>query len=215
MRHGDVQAEGRFRQVEVEPASASRDVLELLQDLRERDRDRERRERERYAGEPLCRQAECVAEEARDQPGDRDFENRVAPVAERQPARWVVAEQLHAGAAKGQKRRRVRPDPEECIAAERDLAAVADEDVEPDERDEVDPHVREPLQDQLADMPREKREGEDERADDDEIDGGERASHQTLRTTACPNSPCGRMTSTTSRTASALGRRSVEPMKST
>ena len=109
------------------PCDAAGPLLEALvfQDLRHRDAEREGGEREVQAFEPQRRQAEQEAGDEADHAGDRD----------RRPVR-------HAGLVH-QDRRRVGADRVEGAMAERDLAVVAGQHVEAEQRDRIDQHQRE------------------------------------------------------------------------
>jgi len=97
--------------------------------------------------------------------------------------------------------------------AERDLAAVARQNVQPDDRDEVDADGRKLERAEVADPARRER---DERGDREEAEQAEGATRRhTFLTAARPKSPEGRTTSTSRITASATGRRRVPPTKPT
>src|SRR6267143_5467446 len=83
--------------------------------------------------------------------------------------------------------RRIAADRHECGMAERDLAVVAGEDVETEQRDEVDPDERELAEPELV---RELRQQHQQRNRSGKHEALQRrrgpATHQTLLTTARP-----------------------------
>src|SRR6185437_6413431 len=107
-----------------------------------------------------------------------------------------------------QDRRRVRADRHERPVAERDLAVLAGEDVQADDRDEVDPDEREPVVEVVVERLRQeddeqRHSREREHAPEDPVRA--EGLHYTLLTTTCPNRPAGRTIRTSISTASASG----------
>ena len=77
--------------------------------------------------------------------------------------------------------------------AERDLAVVPGEDVQAEQRDEVDPDERELPEPELAGEPRKEHDQRDRPGEHATLQAGaSRATHQTLLTTTRPKSPAGR-----------------------
>ena len=141
--HGDVPAERRRRQVESDAAAAARHLVEPLRHLGQRDGHGERRQRERYAGQPERRDPEEEADDAGDEPGKHDREHRAHAVSEREPAGRLEQERFEAGPAEREHGADVSTDPHEGAVPERDLTVVAREDVQAEQRDEVDRDERE------------------------------------------------------------------------
>src|SRR4029077_13819636 len=118
-------------------------------------------------------------------------------------------------AVEHQRRRHVAADRHERAVPERDLARVAGEHVEPEQRDRVDRDVRDLRGVEVRDQVREP---EHDQARDDERPDLRR---QTLRpahtrlTASRPNSPAGRTRSTPRMIASATASWSSEPTKLT
>ena len=137
------------------------------------------------------------------------------PVAERQPARRIELEQLEPGPPEREQRGDVRADADERAVAERDLAAVPGEDVQPEQRNHVNRHERELQQPELAHEPREQSDDNGPDHEERRADGSTEIAAHTLRTTLCPKRPCGLISSTINSTTSAAGSRSSPPMKST
>ncbi len=117
---------------ELDSRSTARELLEALQGRRQRNGNREGREREVEAGEPERGQPEGEPEEPRDEPSDRERPH-VLHAARDRPAELLVPGH--------QNRRRVSADRHERAVAERDLPRVAGEDVQAEERDQVDADV--------------------------------------------------------------------------
>ena len=134
----------------------------------------------------------------------RDREDRSHAVLERHPVGRPQQQRLELRPAEGQHRSDVRTDAHERAVPERDLPVVAREDVQSEERDEVDRDERELRGPELGlrsagarrSALRRRRRG-----------GLQRGERHTRRTATWPNSPCGWMISTSRRTASAVGRR--------
>ena len=119
----------------------------------------ERREREVEARQPQRREAEEEADDAGDEAGDRDRPD-VAHVA-----RELVAQELERRLlVRHQDRRRVAADQHEGAVAERDLPRDAGQQVEPEQRDEVDADVRELLRPEVADDARQEEDRHRQRA---------------------------------------------------
>jgi hypothetical protein len=105
--------------------AAAGQARELPEERGHRHREREGREGEVEPGEPERGQPDQEADHASGDPGQRDRPD-VAPVL------------MH-----DQGRGRVRADRHQRAVAERDLAGVTGEQVQPDDRDEEDARVRE------------------------------------------------------------------------
>ena len=187
----------RAEQLDALPAAG--ELLEALDGRRHRDRDRERREREVEPGETERRESEGETHEACDEACDRKRPDVL------QPARDRSAELLVSG---HQDRGRVAADRHERAVTERDLAGVAREDVEPEERDQVDGDVRVVARLEVADERRQDRDEDHERGKRDEPDQALRPRLQTRFTSGLPKIPCGRTRSTPRMMRSAIGSRS-------
>ncbi len=118
----------------------------VLQQLRHRHAEREGGQREVVAFEPQRRQPEQEADDEAHGAGDRH----------RRPVRH--AEPVH------QDRRDVGADRVERAVAERDLAVVAGQDVEAEQRDRVDQHQRELERAVVADQERQRAGGDQQHA---------------------------------------------------
>src|SRR5438874_484963 len=188
----------RRRLEEAQALGAAGQAGELLQQRRNRDREAEGREREIEPGEPQGRDADDEPDDPGRDSGERDGPD-VAPVL------------VH-----DQRRGRVAADCHQRAVSERDLAGVAREQVQADDRDEEDARTREVARVEVADEVR-KDEEDAEPCGHREQPGAdpERAAHQTLLAEARPNSPAGRTSSTPRITASATGSRRSVPIQST
>src|SRR5262245_25778768 len=114
-------------------------------------------------------------------------------------------------------RGRVAADGHERAVAERDLARIPGQDVQPEDRDEVDAHVGDLGGTEVAEPVGEDGQESDAHQERDPL-GGERddppARHARL-TVARPNSPLGLTRSTARITTNAAGSLSASPTKST
>src|SRR2546426_887670 len=190
-------------------------MLEPLRQRRKRDGDRERGERERDSRQAQGGNPEHVADHARDESGDRDREECAHPVLG-QDVRGMLADELEAFLPEDEQRRRVAPDRHERGMAERDLAVVPRKDVETEQRDEVDPDERELAEPELAREPWQQRNQHNRPGKYETLQRRRGpATHQTLLTTTRPKRPVGRITSTSSSTAKAVGNLSSWPTKLT
>ncbi len=187
------------RPEELDPLSAARELLEALHRRRHGDGDREGGEGEVETGEAQRREAEREPDEPGDEAGDRKRPEILHPARDR-PAELLVAGHEDRG--------RVPADRHERAVAERDLARVPGEDVEAEERDEVDRDVRVLACLEVGDERRQHRDESDERRERDEADDALRAGRHTRFTSGLPKIPCGRMRRTARMMRSAIGRRS-------
>ncbi len=80
------------------------------------------------------REAEEEADHAGDEPGERDREDRPHPVSEGQPVRRLEQQSSRPGRPSVKIAPTYAPIAHERAVAERDLAVVAREDVEPEQR---------------------------------------------------------------------------------
>ena len=171
---------------------------ELLQQRGHRDREGERGEREVDAREPQRRQADQEADDAGGDPGQRDRPD-VAPVLVHRERRGRVAADRHQRAV-----------------AERDLARVAGEDVQPDDRDEEDARLREVARVEVADEVRRQRVEHEHRGRGQRTRARSRArAFIRASTSTRPKRPVGLTSSTPRITASATGSRRSVPIQST
>ncbi len=152
------------------------------EDLRRRDGEREGRERQIEAAEPERRKAEQKAGAEADEAG----EGNRGPVGHTEFRR--------------ENRRPVAANGEEGAVAERNLAVEAGEQIEAEERDGEDQHLR-----TLVEMVarRKERKGEPACEDRERHDEPHVGHRQTLATRRRPNRPEGRQTSTPTMIASA------------
>ena len=148
------------------------------------------------------------ADDPRDQACYGNGEDRAHPVADRQPVRRLEQQRFEPRLAERQHRTHVGADHHERAVPERDLPVVAGEDVQPEQRDEVDRDERELREAKLAHEPRQDDDHERGGREDRDPDDREQVPSHTRLTARWPNSPCGRMIRTSSRIASAVGRRS-------
>src|SRR5439155_7403979 len=147
--------------------------------------------------------------------GDRNREARAHTVLGKD-VRRLVPEQLEPALAEDQQRGRVAADRHECGMAERDLSAIAREDVETEQGNEIDSDVRELPEAELARKPRQQPDQQDRGGQHESSEGrGAPATHQTFLTTTRPKRPDGRITSTSNKMARAVGSLSSCPTKST
>ena len=149
MRSRDVPAERRLREWEGQSASAARQMLEPLRQRRKRHGHGECRQRQGDGRQTQGGKPEQVADHTGDETGDGDREEWAHPVLGND-VRGIVAGELESLLPEDEDRRRVAPDRHECGMAERDLAVVPREDVETEQRDEVDPDERELAEAELA-----------------------------------------------------------------
>ena len=174
-------------------------MVELLQHRREGDREREGGQGEVEPGEPQGGDAEEEPAPARDQPGQRD--------------RPQVADVVMADHDRG----RVAADRHERSVAERDLARVPGQDVQAEDRDEVDADVRDLRGAEVA-QPVRQDEQDAERSEEPGRLHRERdhaARRHTRLTVVRPNRPVGFTSSTARITMNATGSFSASPTKST
>ena len=201
-------ARGQLRKAEeVDARAAARELLEALDDRRHRDCDRERREREVEPREPKRGDPERKADEAGDETRDRNRPDVLHPSADPEQPLLLVPRHEESG--------RVAADRHEGAVAERDLAGVAGEHVEPEERDQVDPDVCELLGAKRADPQRQQENHRGEQRERDEAGDPRGSRCHTRFTSGLPKSPDGRTSRTTRITSSAAGSFSSAPTKST
>ena len=148
-------------------------------------------------GEPQRRQADQEADDAGGDPGERDRPD-VAPVLVHRERRGRVAADRHQRAV-----------------AERDLARVAGEDVQPDDRDEEDARLREVAGVEVADEVRRQRVEREHRGRGQRPERDPEPAPHTRVTSARPKRPVGLTSSTPRITASATGSRRSVPIQST
>src|SRR4029079_1609775 len=103
-------------------------------------------------------------------------------------------------------RRRVAADRHERAVADGDLSRVAEQDVQPEDRREVDADAR--AEAEVVAAHRDAEQDDDEYRDAGDAPSDEEALAHTLRTCFRPKRPVGRTSSTRSSTANAIGRRS-------
>ena len=208
-------AQRRVRERKRQPTAAAGQMLEPLRHRRKRDGDGECGQRERDTSKTQGGNPEQVADRAGDETGDRDREDRAHPMVGNR-LRRVLTEELEPFPAEDEDRGRVPADAHECGMAERDLSVVAREDVQTEQRDEVDRDVRELPEPEFTGEPRQQRDQDDRRGEDEALQRRRcPAPRQTLCTTTRPKRPVGRMTSTSNRTARAVGSLSSCPTKLT
>ena len=191
----ELEAPGGLRLAQHDALRATRPVLEVFQDLRHRQRQREGRQGE---VEPLQTQGRDPEQEADDQAHETGHRNRPA-------VRDVPLVDHDRG--------RVRAHRVEGAVAERDLAVVAGEDVEAEQRHRVDVDLGELEQPEVA-----QREGQHQGHHETDPRHGERPGarrHQTRCTATRPNRPLGRTTRTIRISASATVSFSSVPMNFT
>ena len=150
---------------EVDPRAAAREVREALDRGRHRDRDREGREGQVETGEPQGGKTEGETDEARDDPRDRNRPEVLDPAADR-AAELLVPDHEDRG--------RVAADRHERSVPERDLTRIPREDVQAEERDQVDADVRVLLRLEVADESRQDRDEDDEGCERDEAEPAHR-----------------------------------------
>ncbi len=173
--------------------------VEALEQRGRGDGDGEGREREVEAGEPQRREPEGEPDEPRHESCDRDRPHVPDAAADRS-AELRVADH--------QNRARVAADGHERPVPERDLPCVAGEDVEAEERDQVDADVRVLLRLEVAQERGQNRDADDERGEADEPRDARRARAHTRFTSGLPKRPTGRTSKTTRMIRRAIGRRS-------
>ena len=129
-----------FGRCRLKPAAAAGHLVEPLRhDAAARPRRRTSRARARRRRGAARAARTRSRTRPRHEPRERDREDAAHPVAEREPARRRRAgSSSRPGAPSINERRGVRADADERAVTERDLAAVAGEDVQPEQRDEVD-----------------------------------------------------------------------------
>src|SRR4051812_11804322 len=188
----------RRRLEEAQALAAARQARELLQQRGHRHREREGGEREIEPREPQCGDPDQEADDSGCDPGERNRPD-VAP---------VLVHDERGG--------RVAADRHQRAVAERDLAGIAGQEVEPDDRDEEHACLRQVPRVEVADQVGHQQEDADGGCGREERDRDpEHAPHQTLLTAVRPNRPAGLIRRTPRITASATGRRRSLPTQST
>ena len=131
----------------------------------------------------------------------------------RQRDRPEVADLVAVDPVHAENRRRVAPDRHERALRERDLPAVAGEDREPEQRDEVHADDRELVRGEVPDQAR--HEGDQGREHDEARDLECQLDLHARLTVTVPNSPPGRTIRNSRINSSAAGSFSAEPTKPT